>query len=161
MNISYRHKRPCNANTNFRDNCNLKVRPFSECPDCVLSFELMINILLRYRRCSVLSCCVCIISYWWGKFEIQWKSLEHTFHVNNFSVQERLTRESVYPCDCMKRGFLVRATWTCRKYLTYFGLWLWNGVQCISFIRAPMRTAVWHTSRMRARCGLCDSTKFL
>ena len=100
----------------------MKVRPFSECPDCVLSFELMINILLRDRRCSVLSCCVCIISYWWGKFEIQWKSLGHAFHVNNFSVQERLTRESVYLCDCMKRGFLVRATWTRHKYLTYFGL---------------------------------------
>ena len=26
----------------------------------------------------------------------------------------------------MKRGFLVRATWTRRKYLTYFGLWLYE-----------------------------------
>ena len=38
------------------------------------------------------------------------KSLGHAFHVNNFSVQERLTRESVYLCDGTTRGFLVRAT---------------------------------------------------
>ena len=102
---------------------HLKVRPFSDCPDCVLSFELTINILLHDRRGPVLSCYVCIISYWWGKFEIQWKSLGHAFYVNNFSVQERLTRESVYLYDGSMRCFLMRATWTRRKYLTYFGLW--------------------------------------
>ena len=48
------------------------------------------------------------------------KKLGHAFYANNFSVQERLSRESVYLCDCTKRGFLVRATWTRRKYLTYF-----------------------------------------
>ena len=91
---------------------HLKVRPFSDCPDCVLSFELMINILLHDRQSPVLSCYVCIISYWWGKFEIQWKSLGHASYVNHFSVQERLTRESVYLYDGSMRCFLVRATWT-------------------------------------------------
>ena len=73
--ISYCHKRPCNANTNFRDNRIWKLDHFQSARIVYYHFELMINILLRDRRCSVLSCCVCIISYWWGKFEIQWKSL--------------------------------------------------------------------------------------
>ena len=125
--------------------------------------QLMINILLRDRWCPVLSCCVCIISHWWGQFEIQWKSLGHAFYVNNCSVQERLTRESVYLCDCTKRGFPVRATWTRRKYLTYFGLWLYDTAfnVLLLYARLCMRTAGWHTLRVCARCGVCDSTKLL
>ena len=37
------------------------------------------------------------------------KSLGHAFHVNNFSVQERLTRESVYLCDCMTEAWFPSA----------------------------------------------------
>ena len=88
MSLQREHKLPRKS--------HVKVRPFSDCPDCVLPFELMINILLHDRQSPVLLCYVCIISYWWGKFEIQWKSLGHVFYVNNFSVQKRLTRESVY-----------------------------------------------------------------
>ena len=75
---------------------HLKVRQFSDCLDCVFSFELKNNIMLHDGQTPVLSCHVCIISYWRGQFEIQCKSLGHAHYVNNFSVQERLIRESVY-----------------------------------------------------------------
>ena len=103
--VSNRHKRPRNANTNFRDNRIWKLDHFSDRPDCVFSFELKNNIMLHDRRTPVLSCHVCIISYWWGKFEIQCKTLGHAFYINNFSVQERLTRESVYLYDGSKLSF--------------------------------------------------------
>ena len=62
--------------------------------------------MLHDRRTPVLSCHVCIISYWRGKFEIQCKTLiGHTLYINNFSVQKRLTRESVYLYDSSKRCF--------------------------------------------------------
>ena len=83
----------------------MKVRPFSDRPECVFAFELKSNIMLHDRRTPVLSCHVCIISYWWGKFEIQCKTLGHALYMNNFSIQERLTRESVYLSDGSKCRF--------------------------------------------------------
>ena len=134
---------------------HLKVRPVSDCLDCVLSFELMINILLHDRRSPVLSCHVCISSCWWGKFEIQWKGLGHAFYVNNFSVQARLTRESVYLCDGSMRCYLMRATWTRRKYLTYFALWRFDTPSMYYFYtRAYENSWLTRLARMREVRGL-------
>ena len=105
MKVSNRHKRPRSANTNFRDNRIWKLDHFQTARIVFFSFELKSNIVLHDRRTPVLSCHVCIISYWWGKFKIQCKTFGHALYVNNFSVQERLTRESIYLYDGSKRCF--------------------------------------------------------
>ena len=154
---SNRHKRPRSANTNFRANRIWKLDHIQTAR--IVCFHLNWRVILCYmheRRTPVLSCHVCIISYWWGKFEIQCKTLGHALYVNNPSVQERLTRESVCTFMTVRSVVsLMRATWTRHKCLTYFGLWRFDTrsmYECITFIRAPMRTPGWHDFRACARC---------
>ena len=62
--------------------------------------------MLHDRRTPVLSCHVCIISYWWGKFEIQCKILGHALYINNFSVQERFPNaRNVNPAQILDLPF--------------------------------------------------------